>query len=67
LKSWPPIPTSTTSSPSTSRAVQVAVGFRNIAVHSDEEIDWEIVHSICRQRLVDFEDFARSIASRSNL
>lgn len=43
------------------------MGFRNIAVHSDEEIDWEIVHSICRQRLVDFEDFARSIASRSNL
>ncbi len=38
-----------------------AVGFRNIAIHSYEEIDWAVVHSICRERLVDFEDFARAV------
>jgi uncharacterized protein YutE (UPF0331/DUF86 family) len=42
-----------------------SVGFRNIAIHSYEKIDWEIVHGICRNRLVDFEDFARTIAGHS--
>jgi uncharacterized protein YutE (UPF0331/DUF86 family) len=41
-----------------------AVGFRNIAVHNYEQIDWAIVHSIARHHLVDFTDFARSVASR---
>jgi len=36
-----------------------AVGFRNIAVHNYEEIDWAIVHSIARDRLGDFTEFAR--------
>lgn len=36
-----------------------AVGFRNIAVHEYEEIDWTIVHAIARHHLGDFT-FPRS-------
>ena len=39
-----------------------AVGFRNIAVHNYEAVNWRIVHAICKERLVDFEEFARSVA-----
>jgi uncharacterized protein YutE (UPF0331/DUF86 family) len=39
-----------------------AVGFRNLAVHSYDQVDWQIVHSIATTHLTDFEDFARSIA-----
>jgi len=38
-----------------------AVGFRNIAVHNYEAIDWAIVHAICTTRLGDFVDFARAV------
>ncbi len=38
-----------------------AVGFRNIAVHEYEEIDWRIVHSILVHHLSDFRGFARHI------
>ena len=41
-----------------------AVGFRNIAVHNYDEIDWAIVHIIARHHLVDFVEFAKVIASR---
>jgi len=41
-----------------------AVGFRNIAVHNYEEIDWTIVHTIARHNLGDFAEFARVMASR---
>jgi uncharacterized protein YutE (UPF0331/DUF86 family) len=41
-----------------------AVGFRNIAVHNYEAIDWAIVHAIARNHLVDFTDFARAVMSR---
>lgn len=39
-----------------------AVGFRNIAVHSYEAIDWNIVHAICTKHLDDFRVFARVVA-----
>ena len=39
-----------------------AVGFRNIAVHNYQAIDWTIVYGICRERFQDFRLFARSIA-----
>jgi len=39
-----------------------AVGFRNIAVHSYETINWQIVHSIAKNQLVDFTEFARVVA-----
>jgi uncharacterized protein YutE (UPF0331/DUF86 family) len=41
-----------------------AVGFRNIAVHHYEEIDWAIVHSIALNHLSDFSEFAKIIAAR---
>ena len=39
-----------------------AVGFRNIAVHNYEVIDWAIVHALSAASLTDFEDFARLVA-----
>ena len=39
-----------------------AVGFRNLAVHSYDQIDWQIVHSIATTHLTDFEGFAKAIA-----
>lgn len=41
-----------------------AVGFRNIAVHNYEAIDWAIVHAICTRHLDDFTAFARGVARR---
>jgi len=41
-----------------------AVGFRNIAVHNYEEIDWKIVHSIARDQRDHFKQFAKAISSR---
>ncbi len=35
-----------------------AVGFRNIAVHNYEAINWKIVHQLCRHHLSDFREFA---------
>lgn len=44
-----------------------AVGFRNIAVHAYDIIDWHIVFAIATERLVDFEQFARAVVSRLDL
>ena len=41
-----------------------AVGFRNIAVHSYQAIDWNIVHAITLAGLEDFRQFAAAVASR---
>lgn len=38
-----------------------AVGFRNIAVHAYQRIDWAIVFDISHHRLHDFEEFARRV------
>jgi uncharacterized protein YutE (UPF0331/DUF86 family) len=43
-----------------------AVGFRNVAVHNYEEINWAIVHAIALHHLSDFTEFAKVIASRSD-
>jgi len=43
-------------------SLKKAVGFRNIAVHSYETINWHIVHSIAKNHLVDFSEFARVVA-----
>ena len=37
-----------------------AVGFRNIAVHSYQQIDWDIVYAICNDHLGDFKAFAQA-------
>ncbi|QOC22407.1 DUF86 domain-containing protein [Wenzhouxiangella sp. AB-CW3] len=44
--------------------MKAAVGFRNIAIHSYQEIDWEIVFAIVTRHLDDFEDFARAVVYR---
>lgn len=44
-----------------------SVGFRNIAIHNYDAIDWGIVHSICRRHLDDFRAFAARILSLENL
>ena len=38
-----------------------AVGFRNIAVHNYEVINWEIVHAVCTRNLDDFVQFAKAV------
>ncbi len=45
-------------------SLKKAVGFRNIAVHSYESINWEIVYSIVKFHLADFSEFARVVAMR---
>lgn len=44
-----------------------AVGFRNIAVHSYQDIDWAIVYSICTKNLTDFKHFAKAITEYCGL
>ena len=41
-----------------------SVGFRNIAVHAYDQIDWGIVFAIASRHLQDFKDFARVVALR---
>ena len=38
-----------------------AVGFRNIAVHAYQDIDWEIVYSIVTENSDDFVEFIKQI------
>lgn len=45
-------------------SLKKAVGFRNIAVHSYESINWEIVYSIAKYHLADFSEFAKVVAMR---
>lgn len=44
-----------------------AVGFRNIAVHNYEVINWQIVHAIATRNLMDFKDFAQAVARKIEL
>ncbi len=39
-----------------------AVGFRNIAIHSYERINWEMVFTIVSLHLIDFSEFAKEIS-----
>lgn len=41
-----------------------AVGFRNIAVHNYEAINWHIVHSIAKNHLADFSEFAKNVVAQ---
>jgi len=43
--------------------MRAAVGFRNVAVHSYQAIDWAIVHTITHEGLEDFRAFAKAVAS----
>lgn len=51
-------------SPALSERMTKAVGFRNIAVHSYQAIDWNIVFQICRHHLDDFRQFAQAVAQQ---
>ena len=43
------------------KQMQKAVGFRNVAVHQYEAIDWEMVYAICKYHLDDFTQFAKVV------
>lgn len=47
-------------------SLKKAVGFRNIAVHNYEAINWHIVHSIVKNHLADFTAFARVVSLKLN-
>mgnify|MGYP006311312065 CR=1 FL=1 len=41
--------------------MRAAVGFRNVAVHAYEQLDWAIVHAVSHEGLNDVRRFARAI------
>lgn len=45
----------------TAEGLQKAVGFRNVAVHTYQEIDYRVVYAICTRHLDVFREFARRI------
>ena len=49
----------------TCKSMRNPVGFRNIAVHNYDVINWEIVYAICNNLLVDFRRFASEITEYS--
>jgi len=38
-----------------------SIGFRNIAVHQYEAIDWQVMYAICQYHLGDFTQFAKVV------
>lgn len=42
-----------------SQHMQAMVGFRNVAVHEYQKLNLEIVRAILKERLADFEEFAK--------
>jgi uncharacterized protein YutE (UPF0331/DUF86 family) len=50
--------------PTLAEHMMKAVGFRNIAVHSYQAINWNVVYQICRHHLDDFRLFAKAVAHR---
>lgn len=50
--------------PALAERMMKTVGFRNIAVHSYQTIDWNIVYQICTRHLDDFRQFAKAIAQQ---
>lgn len=47
-------------------SMKKAVGFRNVAVHNYDAINWAIVMSICRDKLADFRRFAEQVIRSDN-
>jgi uncharacterized protein YutE (UPF0331/DUF86 family) len=54
-------------SPELAGRMKKAVGFRNIAVHHYEAIDWQIVHAIATRHMEDFTAFAGAVAEAIGL
>ena len=44
-----------------------AVGFRNIAVHNYEAIDWQIAHAIATRHMNDFTAFATAVVESTEI
>ena len=42
-----------------------SVGFRNIAIHNYDSINWLIVHNIVKNHLGEFSEFAKAIVEWS--
>jgi len=53
-------------SAATAERMSKAVGFRNIAVHEYQALDWQVVYAIVTQHLDDFTDYAREVAAASS-
>lgn len=51
----------------TCERLKKAVGFRNIAVHNYEAINWEIVYAICERSPADFRRFTQEISQYAAL
>ena len=51
----------------TCESLQKAVGFRNVAVHNYDVINWQIVFAICQKSLMDFRRFAKEIVEYSQV
>ncbi len=49
--------------PVTSEAMRKAVGFRNVAVHNYDTINWEIVFAICQKSLPDFRRYVEEVTN----
>lgn len=47
----------------TSESMRKAVGFRNVAVHNYDVINWQIVFSICQNSVPEFQKFVRDISA----
>ena len=54
-------------SPELASSMKKAVGFRNIAVHAYQDVNWRIVYSIVTRRLDDFRSFAAAVARAASL
>ena len=50
--------------PALALRMKQAVGFRNIAVHAYDALDWQIVFAIATSHLHDFHSFGRLIANQ---
>lgn len=53
-------------SPELAEKLKKSVGFRNIAVHHYEAINWQIVYAILKDHLNDFSEFAKSVVTYKN-
>ena len=51
----------------TSESMKKAVGFRNVAVHNYDAINWEIVFSICLKSVPEFQQFVRDISAFADI
>ncbi|MGM0601031.1 MAG: type VII toxin-antitoxin system HepT family RNase toxin [Candidatus Rifleibacteriota bacterium] len=49
------------------KKLKKSVGFRNTAVHTYQQLDWEIVYQIATRHLEDFKEFARQIIKAAEI